>query len=446
MKDLTKGYPAKVIMLFAIPMIFGSIFQQLYNIADSKIVSTFVGTEAFAAVGATSVISNTLIGFLNSLTLGFAIPIANSFGGKDYSRMRKLVAGTIVLTMAGAVLLTIGALLAISPLLRLLSTPEDLMEPALAYVRIILCGIIFTALYNMCANVLRAVGDSRTPLVCLIISVFLNIGLDLLFVKVFDWGLEGAAYATIIAMAMSAFLCLGYILLRFRDILPRKEEWVLTARQYGELFSSGIAMGLMSLVVNFGTVILQSAINGLGTDIVAAHTAARKVFDILTVTLYCIGNAMTTYVSQNMGAGQPKRIRQGVRQAVIISCSIATCLIVICFVFGRSVFTWLASTDNKVIVDSAVMYARISIVFFYALGPLFIFRCTLQGMGRKIIPVCSSVVEMVIKVISAMVLVPHFKYVGVAFTEPVSWVCMLILLVTAYLVKSPEKVIAEIQG
>ena len=205
-------------------------------------------------------------------------------------------------------------------------------------------------------------------------------------------------------------------------------------------------MGLMSLVVNFGTVILQSAINGLGTDIVAAHTAARKVFDILTVTLYCIGNAMTTYVSQNMGAGQPKRIRQGVRQAVIISCSIATFLIVICFVFGRSVFTWLASTDNKVIVDSAVMYARISIVFFYALGPLFIFRCTLQGMGRKIIPVCSSVVEMVIKVISAMVLVPHFKYVGVAFTEPVSWVCMLILLVTAYLVKSPEKVIAEIQG
>lgn len=164
MKDLTKGYPAKVIILFAIPMIFGSIFQQLYNIADSKIVSTFVGTEAFAAVGATSVVSNTLIGFLNSLTLGFAIPIANSFGGKDYKRMRRMVAGTVLLTLAGAVVLTVLILLLIPAILKLLATPEDIMSPALAYVRIILYGIIFVSVYNMCANVLRAVGDSRTPL------------------------------------------------------------------------------------------------------------------------------------------------------------------------------------------------------------------------------------------------------------------------------------------
>ena len=187
MKDLTKGYPAKVIILFAIPMIFGSIFQQLYNIADSKIVSTFVGTEAFAAVGATSVVSNTLIGFLNSLTLGFAIPIANSFGGKDYKRMRRMVAGTVLLTLAGAVVLTVLILLLIPAILKLLATPEDIMSPALAYVRIILYGIIFVSVYNMCANVLRAVGDSRTPLYCLIISVFVNIGLDLLFVN-FIWG------------------------------------------------------------------------------------------------------------------------------------------------------------------------------------------------------------------------------------------------------------------
>ena len=160
MKDLTKGYPAKVIILFAIPMIFGSIFQQLYNIADSKIVSTFVGTEAFAAVGATSVVSNTLIGFLNSLTLGFAIPIANSFGGKDYKRMRRMVAGTVLLTLAGAVVLTVLILLLIPAILKLLATPEDIMSPALAYVRIILYGIIFVSVYNMCANVLRAVGDA----------------------------------------------------------------------------------------------------------------------------------------------------------------------------------------------------------------------------------------------------------------------------------------------
>ena len=225
MKDLTKGYPAKVIILFAIPMIFGSIFQQLYNIADSKIVSTFVGTEGFAAVGATSVVSNTLIGFLNSLTLGFAIPIANSFGGKDYKRMRRMVAGTVLLTLAGAVVLTVLILLLIPAILKLLATPEDIMSPALAYVRIILYGIIFVSVYNMCANVLRAVGDSRTPLYCLIISVFVNIGLDLLFVNGFHMGIQGAAWATIISQALSAVLCLGYILLKFRDIIPEKDEW-----------------------------------------------------------------------------------------------------------------------------------------------------------------------------------------------------------------------------
>ena len=357
MKDLTKGYPAKVIILFAIPMIFGSIFQQLYNIADSKIVSTFVGTEAFAAVGATSVVSNTLIGFLNSLTLGFAIPIANSFGGKDYKRMRRMVAGTVLLTLAGAVVLTVLILLLIPAILKLLATPEDIMSPALAYVRIILYGIIFVSVYNMCANVLRAVGDSRTPLYCLIISVFVNIGLDLLFVNGFHMGIQGAAWATIISQALSAVLCLGYILLKFRDIIPEKDEWKPVEGQYSELLTTGLAMGFMSLVVNFGTIVLQGAINGLGTAIVAAHTAARKVFDIFTVSLYCLGNAMTTFVSQNMGAGEPARIRRGIRHAVVIATGITTVLVIICFAFGRPVFTWLASTDNPTIVDSAVMYS-----------------------------------------------------------------------------------------
>lgn len=441
MKDLTKGCPAKVILLFAIPMIFGSIFQQLYNIADSKIVSTYVGTEAFAAVGATSVVSNTLIGFLNSLTLGFAIPIANSYGGRDFKRMRRMVAGTVILTIGGAVLLTVLILLLIPTILKLLATPEDIMAPALSYVRIILYGILFTSVYNMCANVLRAVGDSRTPLFCLIISVFVNIGLDLLFVNGCSMGIEGAAWATVISQALSAGLCFGYIVFRFQEILPKHGEWTPVEGQYRELLTTGLSMGLMSLVVNFGTIILQGAINGLGTAIVAAHTAARKVFDILTVSLYCLGNAMTTYVSQNLGAGEIGRIRKGVRHAMYIATGITTVLVLVCFVFGRAVFTWLASTDNLTIVDSAVMYSRISIVFFYVLGPLFILRCSLQGMGRKVIPVCSSVVEMFIKVVSSLFFVPRFGYVGVALTEPISWVCMTILLTAAYFRKPVETMI-----
>ena len=435
MKELTKGYPAKVIVMFAIPLMCGSIFQQLYNMADSKIVSTYVGTTAFAAVGATGVISNMLIGFVNGLTQGFAILVANCFGAKKDREMRQYVSGTIYLTAAVSVVLTICSLFLIVPLLRMLRTPEDILPFAVDYVRIILAGIIFTALYNLCANVLRAVGDSKTPLYCLLFAVFVNIGLDLLFVKGLSWGIRGAAIATVISQALSGFLCLGYILIRFRMLIPKGTEWRLESGQYGALISTGLSMGLMSCIVNIGTIVLQSAINSLGTEIVAAHTAARRVFDILTVTIYNVGVAITTFVSQNMGAGKKDRIRQGVRHALLIVTGITTGLIVICFVFGRPVLIWLTSSTNPVIIDAAVMYSRISICFFYVLGPLFVLRCALQGMGRKIIPVCSSILEMFVKVLSATLLVPRLAYLGVALTEPISWTLMTILLAVAYYTK-----------
>lgn len=443
MKDLTKGYPAKVILMFAIPIVCGNIFQQMYNMADSKIVSTFVGTNAFAAVGATSVVSNTIIGFINGLTQGFAIPIANCFGAKDYRKMRKYVAGTIVLTSLIAVVLTTLALLFIGDILTALKTPDNIMKDAVSYVRIILAGIAFTALYNMCANVLRAVGDSKTPLYCLMAAVVVNIGLDLLFVRGFGWQIEGAAYATIISQAICGLICAVYIFIRFKEILPKKDEWKSDEGQYPNLISTGLSMGLMSCVVNIGTIVLQGAINSLGTAIVAAHTAARRVFDILTVTIYSIGITMTTYISQNMGAGKADRIRQGVRQALFMATIITTVLIVICFVFGEPVFKWITSSDDRNIIEPAVMYSRISIVFFYVLGPLLILRCSLQGMGRKIIPVCSSFLEMVIKVLSANFLVPVLAYKGVALTEPISWVVMTILLSVAYLTGKPEKYIEK---
>ncbi len=439
MKDLTKGYPAKIIIMFAIPIICGNIFQQLYNIADSKIVSTYVSTNAFAAVGATSVVSNTIIGFISGLTQGFAIPVANSYGAKDYKRMRRYVAGTIILSLAVATMLTVLSLLFIGGILRALHTPSDIMQDALAYVRIILAGTILTALYNMCANVLRAVGDSKTPLYCLMTAVVINVVLDLFFVRALDMQIKGAAYATVIAQGVAALMCMCYIGVRFREILPHGEEWKPETGQYPDLITTGLSMGLMSCIVNIGTVVLQGAINGLGTAIVAAHTAARRIFDILTVTLFSIGIAMTTYVSQNMGAGKPERVKQGVKQAIIMVTVITTVLIIICFAFAEPVFRWLTSSDDSQIIEPAVMYSHISIIFFYVLGPLFVLRCSLQGMGRKVIPVCSSVLEMVIKILSAQFLVPVFAYTGVAFTESISWVAMTILLASAYLTGQPEK-------
>lgn len=443
MKDLTKGYPAKVIMMFAIPLMFGSIFQQFYNMADSMIVSAYVGTGALAAIGATSVVSNTIIGFVNGLTQGFSILVANSFGAKDWKRMRQFIAGTIILTFTMTIILTILGLLFIGPVLELLNTPKDIMLDAMSYVKIIIAGTVFTALYNMCANVLRAVGDSKTPLYCLLVAVVVNIGLDFLFVKGFCWGMKGAAYATIIAQALCGVLCGGHLVIQFKEILPKKDEWKLQVGQYRNLFTTGLSMGLMGCIVNLGTIVLQSSINDLGTDIVAAHTAARRVFDILMVAVYTVGVAMTTFASQNMGAGLVERVKQGVRHSLLIVSGITTLLIVICYLFGEPLLEWITHTEKEVIIDSAVMYIRIGIWFFYVLGPLFVFRCTLQGMGRKVVPVISSVLEMMVKVLSARFLVPAFAYVGVAFTEPVSWIVMTLLLAVAYYSKPPEQLLLE---
>ena len=443
MKDLTKGYPAKVILMFAIPLMFGNIFQQFYNMADSKIVSTYVGTGALAAVGATAVISNTLIAFINGSTQGYSILIASSFGANDMKRMRHFVAGTMVLTACITLIITLAGVLFIEPILEFLNTPAEIMVDAVAYVRIILAGIVFTALYNMCANILRAVGDSKTPLYCLLIAVVANIVLDLLFVCGFSWGIEGAAVATIIAQAMSGFMCAGIILKKFREVLPTKDDWKPEQGQYSNLIWSGLSMALMGCIVNVGTIALQGAINGLGTDIVAAHTAGRRVFDILGVVLFTIGMAMTTFASQNMGAGKPGRVRQGVRHANLMVTGMTVVIQCIWLLFGRAVIRWITGTDNQAIIESAELYMNIMIWFMYVLGPLFVLRCTLQGMGRRIIPLVSSFVELVIKVLSANLLVPVLGYLGVAYTEPISWIVMIIPLIVAYMVKPPEKMIRE---
>lgn len=438
MKELTKGTPWKVILLFAVPIIFRSIFQQLYNFVDSKIVSTYISTNAFAAVGATAVVSNTIIGFLNGFTQGFAISVANSYGAKDYKRMRKYIAGSIVLAFSIAIILTAVSLFFIDDLLKMLATPEDIMGDALAYVKIILCGIIFTAVYNLCANILMAVGDSKTPLYCLIVALIINTGLDILFVRGLSMGIKGAAYATIISQAIAGGLCVIYIFIRFKMIVPSKGDWRLEKRQYPELFTTGLSMGLMGCIVNVGTLALQNAINKLGTAYVAAHTAARKLFDMLTILIFSIAVAMTTFVSQNMGAGKFARVRQGIRQAIYMATIATTFLIFVCYTFGEGILKWITSTDDATIISAAVMYMKISIVFFYVLGPLLILRCSLQGMGHKVMPLFSSAMEMVVKIVSANLIVPVLAYKGVAFTEPISWVLMTIMLTVSYMIARPK--------
>ena len=433
MKNMTEGSPAKLIILFTIPLICGNILHQLYNIGDGKIVSEYIDEFAFAAVGMTAVVSNTLNSLIGGFTQGFGILISNSFGAKDEKRLRRSVAGSVLLTLLLVIVLTTLGMLFIKPILIALNTPDEILPQALSYVRIIIGGIFFTAAYNLMANVLRAVGDSKTPLYFLILSVILNLGLDYIFVRILNMGINGAAYATVISQIICSASCLIYTLKRFRNIIPLREDWRASANKLAELFTTGLSMGLMGCIVNIGTIILQGAINNLGPEIMAAHVAGRRVLDLLMILIYTFGFSMTTYVSQNVGAKRIDRVRQGVKSATIIVTVISLSLVLICLIISRPVVTWISSTENMNIIDNGVMYCRTGVYFFVVLGPLFVLRCTLQGLGHKIIPLYSSVMELTIKVLSAYILVPAIGYFGVALTEPISWMVMTTMLFFMYI-------------
>lgn len=443
MKDLTVGKPMKVIWAFAVPMILGQIAQQLYSFTDSAIVGNFVSPKALAAVGSTTVISNMMIGFINSGTMGLAIPIAKYYGAKDYSKMRRCIGASALITLITSLTLTILGLVFIRPLLVLLKTPRNIMDMAGDYVMIIIVGLCFCSLYNLCANVLRAVGDSKTPLYFLGISVVLNICLDLLFIKVFNMGVKGAAIATIISQALAGISAFLYICTRVKHILPKKDEFAVDTGDIKDLIQSALAMGFMSCIVNIGTIILQCAINKLGTDIVTAHTAARRIFDILMFMLYIVGNAVTTFVSQNMGAGKYDRVHQGVRSAIIINTIITTIMIVFGWLLSPALIRLVAGTSDSFIIDPAVRYVRIGVTCFYVLGPLFVLRCAMQGMGRKIVPVMSSSMECIGKILAVMFLAPRLGYMGITITEPIIWGCCTLMLSIMYLSKPVEKLVAS---
>ncbi len=431
--DMTSGSPLKIILLFTFPLILGNIMQQLYNIGDAKVVSYFLGKDAFGSVGATAVVSNTLISMLNGFTQGFGIFVANAFGAKDTSRIRRSIAGSAILAVLLTIVISIAAFTFIRPALILLNTPDEMLELSLNYVRIILIGIPFTALYNLTANLLRSLGNSKTPLYCLLASIVLNILLDLLFVGALHTDIRGAAAATVISQAVCSGSCFIYALIKYKEYLPKGNDWHLAGKEYKDLFIMGLSMGLMVCIVNIGTIILQGGINDLGGDIVAAHTAGRRFLEISMTFIYTYGVTMTTFVSQNTGAARYDRVRLGIRTAIGIVTVSSAVLIAFTFLFADQIVSWIASTDSEVICKNAAMYCKVGVCFYPALGPLFIFRCSLQGMGHKTIPIAASILELTVKILSVIFLVPALGYLGIALTEPISWVLMTLLLLVGYI-------------
>ena len=445
MKDLTKGKPIRLILLFAVPLFVGQLFQLFYSLADTRIVGQTLGDEALAAVGATTTLSDMLLSFLNGLTNGFAIVIATCFGAKDERQMKKAMGGTILLGSCCAVVLSGLCLLNMSGLLKLLNISPELFAAARGYIGIVIAGLLAATLYNICAAMLRAIGDSFTPLLFLILAAFLNIAMDYGFILCLHTGVEGAAYATVIAQAVSAFLCFLYMRRKYPQLTLKKEDFKPDMILYKKLFGAGLSMGFMTSLVGIGTMALQTSINTFGTDIIVAHTAARKISSIYMLPFSVMGTTLATYCGQNLGAGKYSRIRQGIRDTVLVTFVWCTGVIISAYTVAPWLIRTVTATQKKDIIDTASLSLRVNTPFYYVPTVICLFRNSMQGFGDNRTPVISSSLEMIGKVLIALLLAPAIGYYGIIVAEPIVWFIMVIPLVVN-MVRSPVLKMKDREG
>lgn len=428
-KTLTEGTPWKQILLFSIPIFWGNIFQLLYSLVDTKIVGSTLGTEALAAVGSVSTLHTLMTGFLNGLTLGFSLITAMCFGADNMKRLKKSFAMTMELGVMTTTVLVVALMLVLQPLLHLLNVPEEQFAMSYAYISVLIVGLFATVLYNLCANTLRAIGDSLTPLLFLILATVSNIGLDYLFILAFHMGVQGAAYATVLAQLISVVLCFIRIFRKFPVLHLQKSDFRPEKELIVEMYKSGLSMGLMSCLVSIGTIMLQSAINTFGTTVIVAHTAARKVFEIMSLPMSVLGSAMATYCGQNYGAKRFDRIRQGIRASLLIAAIWSVAVFIICHTVEGALIRFVASTTDAEVIYWGSMYLKVDMSFIIVCGVIVILRNSMQGFGDRVIPVFSSCIELAGKIIFAFVFAPVFAYWGIIWAEPVVWIAMVIPLI-----------------
>lgn len=430
--DLIHGPIFKSLVIFAIPLLISNIFQQLYNTVDTMIVGQYLGDVSLAAIGSCAAIYDLLVGFALGIGNGLSIVTARSYGSKDETLLKKSVASSIVIGIIVSVVLTLIGLVFLRPLLNILNTPIEIIDEAYSYIFFIVLFIIVMFAYNLCAGLLRAIGNSMMPLIFLIISSVLNVGLDILFITQFQMGIRGAAVATVISQGISVILCIIYIIKKTRVLLPEKKHFQMDKDLYRELLGQGFSMGLMSCIVSAGSVILQYGINNLGYLIIAGHTAARKLYMFFNMPFTAMALAISTFVSQNKGANQKDRIKKALRYAYIydiVGAAIVTCIILL---FGSSLVKLISGSSKEVVLHNGTLYLTIVGPFYAVLGILMQTRYALQGIGQKLLPLISSVIEFFGKIIFVIFLIPRFQYMAVIFCEPVIWCVMTIQLVYSF--------------
>lgn len=431
--NLLEGSIIKSMILFAIPFLISNIFQQLYNTVDTIIVGHSLGEVSLAAIGASAPIYDLLVGLALGIGSGMGIVIGRNYGSRDENLLKRTIAATLVISVIVALLFTILSLLLLMPLLKLLNTPAEILDEAYSYVVIIILFMSVSLAYNIFSGTLRAIGNSLMPLIFLAISSVINILLDLLFIRVFHMGVQGAAIATVISQAISALLCLLYIYKECKFLIPdRKHFFTFQKDLYEDLVGQGVSMGLMGSLVSMGSVIMQYAINSMGYLFIAGHIAAKKLFFFTVMPLVALCTSLSTFVAQNKGANQGFRIRKAVRYSNIISISWAVFVAAAALFIAPYLMKLLTGSEEATVINYGSTYIRIQTAFYVVLGPLFNFRHSLQGLGKKILPLISSTIEMVGKIIFTFFIIPYTGYMGVILCEPVIWSFMFLQLLIAF--------------
>ena len=430
--DLMHGPIFRSLVLFMLPILISNLFQQLYNTVDTMIVGNVLGDTALAAIGSCGAIYELLVGFGLGIGNGLAIVAARAYGAQDEDLLKRTVAGSLVIGLAASLTITTAGFFGLRPLLELLDTPAEILEDAYRYIIIIDLGVIVMFAYNLCAGLLRAIGNSVMPLVFLLLSSALNVVLDLWFIAGMGLGVAGAAVATVIAQGVSVVLCILYVMARVRILIPGRKHLDVGRKLYWDLFSQSISMGLMSSIVSAGSVVLQYGINGLGTLVIAGHTAARKLFAFTDMPLSAMASACSTYVSQNYGANHPDRVRRGMRDIYLYSVVVAAAAVLLMAAGAEWMVKLVSGSSEPVVLENGARYLVWNAPFYAVLGMLLSTRYALQSMGEKVLPLLSSVIEFLGKIVFVLLFIPRFEYNAVILCEPVIWCFMTIELLIAY--------------
>lgn len=430
--DMSRGNPARLIISFMLPVLAGNIFQQFYNVVDSVIVGQFLGVNALAAVGSTGSVVFLVWGLVTGLTSGFSVILAQQFGAGDKKGLCRYEGASVWLCGVIGILMTVILMLGLNPILRLMNTPDEIFGETRAYLGVLFAGILITFAYNMLAGMLRALGDSKTPLLFLVIASILNIVLDIVFILYCNTGVAGAAYATLIAQAVSALLCVRHIAKKYEILKISRQDIHCSVSSAKKLLNVGIPMGLQFSITAIGTMIVQAALNGLGPVYIAGFSAAGKIGNIATQPFPSLGVAMATYTGQNMGARRFDRVKKGVSAGFVICmvCSVITGAAV--YLFGPYMMKIFASGESGQMIEYGVEYLKISAWFYPPLSLIFLYRNTLQGLGDGLVPMLGGVFELAARFGAILVLAEPFGYTGICFSDPAAWVMALIPLVPVY--------------